>query len=590
MLPADDGGSGDRSTTLRRYGPLALIVVLLLAVGAVVGIGGGGDDGEDGDAAEAASPDDLEWGDNDVDVEPGAPDPVGRMPITYAEAEEAGEVDDHTWPDSCDPETGRLKMPSHLALPCVPEFEGDNGGATYQGVTEDSIKIVFYAPEQSADLAALLGTMGANDTAEQRTETVEDYMELYTSLSEMYGRELELVRFAASGAANDPVASVSDAQDILAMEPFIVIGGPALDRGAFAQELANAGVICYGCTGSAVPDSMALEMAPYVWNPLPSPNQILDLLDAWVEALGADTETVAELAGGDLQGRARKIGVIHFEQDPPVFEETSRERADMADVAIRESYILDIANLPTKAAELIAQYKAEGITTIVFLGDPIMPIYLTRAATEADYFPEWIFTGTVLTDTNMFGRQYDQEQMVRAFGISQLAAPVDQDLQEYIRLYRWYFGEDTMPPAANQYGVLAPPAVWVAAGLHMAGPDLTPETFARGLFRIPPLGGGATTPQVSFGNWGFFPAYDYQAIDDASEIWWDPDVEAEDERGVMGKGVWRRSNNGARFTADEVPETRLFEEEDTVTVVDELDPADLPPDYPPPEGSPAAGG
>jgi hypothetical protein len=569
---------------------LALIVVLLLAVGAVIVVGGGGDDDEDGEAAGASSPGDLEWTSDEVGAEPGAPDPVDRMPVTYEEADEAGDVDDHTWPDACDTETGRLKMPSVFALPCVPEFEGDNGGATYQGVTEDSIKIVYYAPEQSADMASLLGAMGANDTPEQRTETVQQYSEIYTSLSELYGRELELVRFPATGLPDDVVAAVADAQDILAMEPFIVVGGPALDRGTFAQELASAGVICYGCTGSAVPESMALEMAPYVWSPFPSPDQILDLLDAWVQALGADAETEAELAGGDLQGQPRKLGVIHFEQDPPVFEETTRERQNMADIALQESYILDLPNLPSKAAELIAQFKAEGITTITFLGDPIMPIYLTQAATEADYFPEWIFTGTVFTDTNMFGRQYDQEQMVRAFGISQLAAPVDQDLQEYIRLYRWYFGEDTMPPAANQYGVLAPPAVWLAAGLHMAGPDLTPETFARGLFRVPPLAGGATTPQISFGNWGFFPEYDYQAIDDASEIWWDPDVEAEDERGVMGRGVWRRSNNGERFTADETPTPRLFEEEDTVTVVEEFGPDDLPPDYPAPEGSPAAGG
>ena len=327
MLPADDGGSGNRSTRLRRYGPLAVIVVLLLAVGAVVVLGGGDDD-DDGEAAGATSSGDIEWGDDDVDVEPGAPDPVGRMPLTYAEAEEAGETGDLTWPDACDPETGQLKVPSVFAFPCVPEFEGDNGGATYSGDTADSIKIVYYAPEQSADMGALLGAMGADDSAEQRTETVQDYSELYTSMSELYGRELDLERFPATGAPDDVVAAVADATDILAMEPFAVIGGPALDRGAFAQELAEAGVLCFGCTGSAVPESMALEMAPYVWGTFPSPDQILDLLDSWVKAVGAAEDSVAEFAGGDLQGQPRKNGVIHFEQDPPVFDATTEERRD----------------------------------------------------------------------------------------------------------------------------------------------------------------------------------------------------------------------------------------------------------------------
>jgi hypothetical protein len=174
--------------------------------------------------------------------------------------------------------------------------------------------------------------------------------------------------------------------------------------------------------------------------------------------------------------------------------------------------------------------------------------------------------------------------------MSQLAAPTEQDLQQAVQLYRWYFGgEDTLPPAPSQYALMAPPASWLAAGIHMAGPDLTVETFARGLFRIPPAGGGPANPQVSFGNWGVFPEMDYQAVDDAVEIWWDPTVEAEDERGQMGTGVWRRSNGAARFTIEEAPPPKPFTDtEHTVTVLDELSDEDTPPDYPPPPDAPAA--
>jgi hypothetical protein len=83
---------------------------------------------------------------------------------------------------------------------------------------------------------------------------------------------------------------------------------------------------------------------------------------------------------------------------------------------------------------------------------------------------------------------------------------------------------------------------------------------------------------------------DYQAVDDAVEIWWDPDVEAEDERGEVGKGVWRRSNGAARFTIEDAPEPKPFTDaENSVTVLDELPEEDTPPDYPPPPGSPSAG-
>jgi hypothetical protein len=589
MQPADDGGSA-RSSRLRRYGPLAVIVVLLLVVGAVLLVGGGDD--EEGEASSGAGA--LEWS-SIGDAEPGAPAPTGRMPLTYAEAEEQDVLDEHEWSDSCDTERGTVKMPSVYAPPCVPAFDGDNGGATSAGVTGDSIKVVYYAPETSADLQSILGGMGVQDTAEQRVATLEQYTEIFSSVVEMYGREIELVRFAASGAASDVVASQADATDVIAMEPFAVIGGPGLDRGTFAQEISDAGILCYGCAG-VLPDDMIRDMAPYVWSTAPSVDQALEMLQSWTEA-GAESGITDEVAfaGGDLTGEPRKSGVIHFEQDPPIFSGTTEEQADRyegMEVALIESYILDLPNMPAKAAELIAQFKAEGINSIVFMGDPFMPGYLTDAATAQEYYPEWIFTGTALTDSNVFAREWDPAQMEHAYGISQLAAPADQDLEGALAIYRWYFGDpEALPPGENSYSLIAPPVSWLLRGIHMAGPDLTPETFARGQFRVPPGGGGPTNPQVSYGNWGIFSEIDYNGVDDAVEIWWDPTFEGDDGRGRIGTGVWRRSNGAERFTPGDAPEPRPFVEEDTVTVVEgELPAEDQPPDYPPPAGSPAAGG
>ena len=137
MQPASDGGGPSRrSSQLRRYGPLAVIVVLLIVVAAVV-VAGGGDD-EVGDTAGAAN--EIDW----VSVEgtePGAPAPTGDMPVTYDEADEDGTVDDHEWPETCDTERGTLAIPSVYALPCVPAFEGDNGGAAGPRGTPQTMKV-----------------------------------------------------------------------------------------------------------------------------------------------------------------------------------------------------------------------------------------------------------------------------------------------------------------------------------------------------------------------------------------------------------------------------------------------------------------
>lgn len=581
---------------LRRNGPLALLAVTAVGVGGVVILGGNRQDGGGGGAttSDATATDVLfpEGG--------GAPEPVGRMPVTYAEADAAGTTAALDWGERCDPATGRVKVPSVYAAPCVPVFDGDNGGATGPGVTADTVRVVRYVPESSGDLAALVA--GAPDeTPDQQAETFRAFVELYSSRAELYGRRVELVDFRGSGAGDDVVAAKADATEIATgLEPFLVVGGPQLDRGTFAQELASHGVVCVDCAG-ALTGPMLAEMAPYVWGLLPSGEQFFQALTAWAGALdpgpgpggsdgGAEDggDDLAEFAGEGLRDRPRRIGAVHFDQDPPVFA-VPDDRLP-AGVEIVESYVLDPDTLPVKATELVAKLKAEGVTTVVFLGDPLMPAHLTRAATEQGWYPEWVFTGTAFTDTNLFARQYDPAQMAHAFGISQLAAPVVQDLQEPVRLYRWYFGgDDALPPARGTYGALQATARFVVHGVHMAGPDLTPDTFARGLFRIPPAGGGPTTPQVSYGDWGFFPSTDHSGVDDAAELWWDPTVRAPDETGTAGEGAWRRAHGGRRFTGagGDAPPPAPFDPAGTVTVLDELPAADVPPDYPPPPGAPA---
>jgi hypothetical protein len=586
-MKTDPDRRESRGNPFAKWGPLALIVVLLVAVAAFVAIGGG-NDGDD-EADEAAGPAAGELAE-------GAPEPTGSMPITYAEAQEAGKVDDYDWGERCDTDKGTVRIPTVYASPCVPVFEGDNGGATAPGVTADTIRIVRYVP-QPGQVSASSGPLAAaaEDSDEEQHQTIQDFFDIYASRAELYGRRIELIDYPATGALTDVVAARADAAQIAnELEPFAVLGGPQLDEGAFANELVQHGILCLDCAG-ALPADMRADLEPYIWSALPSGEQVLTTLGAWVTRLGeTDTaeENVAEWAGGPQQDQPRKLGVIHFDQDPPVFavdEDDIPEGIDLVD-----SYIFDLTTIPQRSQELVARFKTEGITTVAFFGDPYTLTLLTNAATEQGWFPEWVITGTVLTDTATWARGFSPEQVAHAFGISQTAATTPRDLQDPIRLYRWYFGgEDTMPPATTLYALLNYPALFMVQGVHMAGPDLTAETFARGQFRIPPAGGGPTLAQVSFGNWGLFPGLgtDYSAIDDAAEIWWDPTVEAVDEVGNPGTGVWRRAHLGQRFVnADDVPVPDPFgDPADTVTVVEELPPEDTPPGYPAPPGSPAAG-
>src|SRR5918998_1672310 len=103
-------GSGDRGRQLRRYGPLAAILVVLAVVAGVL-VFAGGDDGDD----ETATDPGEETG--------GAVEGV----LSFQDAEEQGRLDEVTFPEGCDEERGRVAIPSYFAPLCYADNEGDNG-------------------------------------------------------------------------------------------------------------------------------------------------------------------------------------------------------------------------------------------------------------------------------------------------------------------------------------------------------------------------------------------------------------------------------------------------------------------------------
>jgi hypothetical protein len=229
--------------------------------------------------------------------------------------------------------------------------------------------------------------------------------------------------------------------------------------------------------------------------------------------------------------------------------------------------------------------KDAGVTTILFRGDPVAPANLTQAATAQDYFPEWVTDGSNLVDSTVFARTYDPEQWSHAFGVSGLTARADPEETTYFTLYKWFTGED--PPARDTNPVLYPSPALFFSALQMAGPNLTPETFRDGLFNLEPTPRAITNPSISFGDHDIWPYTDYGGVDDATEIFWDPDEEGPDEINRDGTGMWRYVDGGKRYEYGEWTddESRAFQEEGSVAILDEPPADEQPPDYPSPAGS-----
>ena len=565
---SNGGASGGGAKALKRYGPILLVVVVIAAV--IAFASSGGDDDDDATTGTTTA-------DN------------SDLPMTYEEAVAAGTEGDIEWGEGCDTELGLLKVPVSNAAPCVEPWDEteDNGGATAQGVTADEILVVNYQAEPDPLQQALVEDAGANTDPTLTNEVEVNYIKLFTDVYETYGRTVRVETIEASGGPDDATAAQADALRAIELKPFAVVGAPTTD--AWAQEIADAGIVCLAC-GTAEGAEKVADNAPYWWPTGMNPTQADAHL---VEMVGKQfVGKPAEFAGDEaMHSEERVFGWIQAETETDeykarndAFEEQLAAGYD-GEIATRFTYLFD----PSKAADIattaIARMKEAGVTTIIISTDPLIPAQITKEATAQDYFPEWIIGPSVLADTTIFGRTFDQEQWSHAMGLGLTTARAERELTDSYHVYDWYFGE---PPAVNTQAVLAPGPERLARGIHLAGPNLTPETFERGMFRSPRYDTTLTDARDSWGE-GVWPEIDHNSSDDATAIWWDPDATGKDEAGNEGTGQIVYVDGGHRYLPDEWPTDAIpwFDPDGAVAIYDAR--PDAPPEYPAWPGSPAAG-
>jgi len=482
-------------------------------------------------------------------------------------------------PANCDPATGRIKFPSVYAPPCVYPVS-DNGGSTYQGVTGTEIKIVLYHAQEDPTVTALLKAAGASDDFEDVYQQYLNWISMFEKFYETYGRHVKLEVIHASGETTNDAAARADAITVATqMKPFAVIGGPS----PFVDELSRRGIICI--TQLQRPIEYFQERAPFVWGSQMSSTQAFLHLGEYIGKRLAG-ENAIHAGSDELRGKPRKFGIIYLDTSEGVYSpgvdslerEMGRYGVELAD---RVSYVADINTAQEQSRVIIARLKDKGITSVLFSGDPIAPIFFTQEATRQEWFPEWVIPGGTLVDTTFFGRTYDQQQWSHAFGISQLYAMPNQDQTEVWYQHQYTFG--TPPVAAATYGILYQEPMILFTGIHMAGPNLNPITFRDGLFAYPVSGRGQiTNVQRSYGRQGLWPFDDYTAFDNVTEVWWNPNVTGEDEIGNHGAGMLEFVNGGKRYVTGEWPNSPpdVFNPANSVTGYESLPPSDQFPTYP----------
>jgi hypothetical protein len=489
----------------------------------------------------------------------------------------------------CDPTTGRIRTISRAAPPCKPLIAGSNGGATYQGVTADKITIVYYRSKADPAVQAALTAAGASNEWPDVEKTINVYKDYINKHYNFYGRQIDMQVFNGQADSDDDAAGISDAIAVADKhKPFLVINAA---NNAFVDELVARKIMCI-CTTS-LPNEFYEQRFPYAgWTTLMSSTQgYIQRAEYVGKRLAGKPAKWAGLR--DLQPmntQQRVFGLLWYNTPDGLYKVGAdffqKELARYgASLKVSLGYPSELAAAQEQTRSLISRLKAEGVTSVIFAGDPITPATFTQEAANQQWQPEWIITGSALTDTSLFGRTYNKDQWSRAFGISFLSLRAPQEQTDAYRIHVWHGG--TPPNADNTYGVLYAPFFTIGTGIHMAGPKLTPETFAQGLFSFPVSNqGGVTAPTISWGRHGIWDKdpwklIDLMAYDDVTEIWWDNNAVGEDEVGNTGPGMYRYVDGGKRYLPGTQPSTdpRVFDPNGSPTILTEFPANERSPDY-----------
>lgn len=503
-----------RTRILRGYGPLVAfaLVFLLMALffptvgrkvvnvnGVGAAAGPGGEDVEAGGAAAGGGP----------GGQAGAAGAGGG-------GSAAGVARGAAPPGSAGPCADRKQqVPGDTYSPLCVGFSGSNGGATSRGVTGDTINVAVRITNDPGFQQALAQAAGAQltDTEDDIKRTTNALVDYFNTRFQFYGRKIKLDYFNGKGSALTELqgGGQEEAQADAITVSDQIKAFAELNGGTepYTDALARRQVLNFGAP--YLSREWMTERRPYSWSVATDCSIITESVTTWVlTRLGRRPAT---WAGGDLKDKPRKYAVIAPEN--PWYQDCVNAGERIAKQAgehfdDRLTYKFDLNSLSDQAANMIAKMKSDHVTSVVLGVDPILPVFLTAKAKEQNYQPEWLVAGTALTDVDLVGQLYDQDQWSHAFGISYLGS------YQPLRASYGYNAYKAVQPnnePAQIVDIIYYQLYMLALGIQLAGPQLTPQTFERGMFSYP----GGTGPA---GHWGFGPG-EYTPTQDAREIYWD---------------------------------------------------------------------
>jgi hypothetical protein len=450
---------------------------------------------------------------------------------------------------ACKPGVRQLPW-SIYATACMPRFDGDNGGATYRGVTKNTIKVVIRKLPDDNLLDPLFQQQGLGDPAAWDVAR-RAFAAYFDKNFELYGRKVVFELYNGRGSTvkelneqGDEDACL-DAKDIAEeRQAFAVIFWSAAGTSGPFSNCAAQRQLFVPWGAPYFPESYYKGWHPYVWSWWPQG-----------EDIAHDT---AEYIGKRLKdGRARWAGDPEYQKQKRVYgmfvpknrayrmigDLLERDLRDKWGITVKQryDYELDPSTWGQQTAEAVVQFKNAGVTTLVLSTEFVSVRLLTNHARAQGWYPEWLMTGAAAQDLETAAREYQQDEVDgHMFGLSQAGGPKLFDRAgEAWRTWK-LAAPDAEPPTFMEVAYHF--MIDLYNKFQLAGPNLTPQNIATGLQRY---AGGA--PDAAFGVWSY--TDDHTPVDDTREVYWLRDVPAYDGKA----GLFVETYGGRRFLGGQWP-------------------------------------
>ena len=466
-----------------------------------------------------------------------------------------------------------------LSPPCVAYFDGDNGGATYKGVTPEEIRVLYHV---GANEFGTSGTSRGNESPPpfgvyDVHDEEQDYITFrllrlaeryFNDRFQLYGRKVHF--FVHIGAIFPPPEERrKEAVEGLEADPFVVVDDAAGATSEYVSAFADDERLVFVNSGGqefavGLSQDFYRAHAGRIWSFGPSLEQrVLSMVDYACTAVVNSPVSYSGVAAD--MGKPRRLALVGMRDDVN-FPEYSAY-ADQIEAGLRScgaDIVVDdgrstqhcwnerFSPCPEEAVSEMARYRQAGATTVVMADANDLNMY--NGAEAVGWAPEFLVLGDGYGE-NTSGQQDAQDTApnaaahIRAVTSSTLSPsdPADRPCHRAAK--------SADPSAPDQdvrlfWCIMYPTLRTVFTGLQVAGPRLTPESMDRGFHAIPPTRStDAQTPAC------YFDPGDYSCLKDVTLMWWD--VNGRTPGDGTAEGCWRMTGGGARYLRGTWPDRQI---------------------------------